>query len=204
MAARRGRVFARAHGEAGFTLTQLMVVSAILLVVTAGIISSHLFGLKMAQITQIRLGANTQSRAAITLMSEEVRDAKNVQVGSGSATAFVRASDGAPQSGNAVQIYIDVNTNLWVRYYWDTADKTLKRLTNGTSGAVAKIAGVGPETNFSAEDATGNTLTNRQANFVFKAQFQFIELKTPNVSFGGTNLYNYLYVTTRVTCRSSE
>lgn len=195
---------ARAGGQAGYTLTQLMVVSSILLIVTAGIISSHLFGLKMAQITQIRLGANAQARTAITLMSEEIRDAKNVQVGTGSSTTFTRASDGATQTGNAVQVYIDTNTNLWVRYYWDTADKTLKRLTNGTSTAVARITGLGPETAFTAEDSTGNVLTNRQANFVFKARMQFIELKTPNVSFGSTNLYNFLYVTTRVSCRSSE
>lgn len=181
-----------------------MVTSAILLVVTAGIISSHLFGLKMAQITQIRLGANAQARTAITLMTEEIRDAKNVQVGTGTVTSFTRANDGATQTGNAVQVYIDTNTNLWVRYYWDTVDKTLKRLTNGMSAGVARITGLGSETAFSAEDAGGNTLTNRQSNFVFKAKLQFIELKTPNVSFGTTNFYNYFYVTTRVMCRSSE
>jgi hypothetical protein len=191
-------------GAGGFTLTQLLVSCTIMIVVLGGILSAHVFGLKMSQISQTRLGGTADSRKAITTLSDEVRAARNVQVGNGSLTMFTNFGVDQAQSGNAVQIYPSTATNVYVRYVWHSASTSLLRLTNGTTNATVIVTGLGSNTVFIAEDFAGNVLSNRQNNFVLHVTLQFTQLKYPNVSFGPSNLYDYYYVNTRIACRTAQ
>ena len=60
-----------------------MVTMAILMVVLAGVLTSHLFGLRMFEITKAKLGASDQARVAIQRLIGEIRSAKTVRIGNG-------------------------------------------------------------------------------------------------------------------------
>lgn len=49
-------------GQAGFTVTEIMVASVVFLFVIGGVMTAHYFGLSMYGITQERLGASDATR----------------------------------------------------------------------------------------------------------------------------------------------
>jgi len=56
-------------------------------------------------------------------MMGEIREAKILRIGSGNLTGFNEVGVNTQQIGSAIQIYPTLNTNTFVRYYWDSADK---------------------------------------------------------------------------------
>src|SRR5688500_231320 len=95
----------RPLGSLGFTLTEVMISVAILMVVTAALITSHLFGLRMHELTKVKLGVNEDSRQALSILTEEIRTAKSVKIGSGTLTAFTEVARNVSQTANAIQVY---------------------------------------------------------------------------------------------------
>lgn len=188
----------RAH-----TLTELMVSMAIVLLVMAGVLSAHVFGLKLFEVTKTKIGASDDARAAVSLMVTEIRSAKLLRVGTGSASAFSEAPIDTPQLGNAVQIHATTSPSNFVRYYRDPADQKLKRQTSaGTSSVVASAI-----TNaivFTAEDFSGTILTNNENNRVIGLALQFCQLEYPAVSIGPGNLYDFYQLRTKITRRTLE
>src|SRR5882724_3121663 len=127
------KMFAKnlSRGRAGFTITEMMIAGGLFSLVIIGSILSHVTGLKLCTITQTKLKATHTSRAAVNRTREDIRSATFIQVGSGGATNFSNISSNKPRQGNAIQIQPTLNTNVWVRYYLDTADQTLKRVASG-------------------------------------------------------------------------
>ena len=114
-----------------------MVTMAILMVVLAGVLTSHLFGLRMFEITKAKLGASDQARMAIQRLIDEIRSAKTVRIGNGDLSSFSEIPDGSLQQGTAIQICATTNTNYFVRYFFDSNDRSLKRATNGAYTVMA-------------------------------------------------------------------
>ena len=78
-----GRSFLQA-----FTVPELMVTMAILSLFMLGLPYSHLFGVRMFEITKAKLGASDDARQAISLLMSEISSAKIVKVGSGGLSSF--------------------------------------------------------------------------------------------------------------------
>src|SRR4051794_39520654 len=120
----------RALAVRAFTLAELMVTMAIFLIMTTGIISAHLYGIRMFEFIRPKLTSTDEARNLVSRLFEEVRSASKVRVGAGDISNFTAVAVNTPQRGNALQIWPTTNDNIYVRYFRDT-DEKLKRMTNG-------------------------------------------------------------------------
>lgn len=185
-----------------YTLTEIMVTMAIIVMVLGAVISCHLMGLRLFELTKAKLGASDDARRAIGLMVSEIRSAKFVRVGSGDLADFKEVGVNTPHVGNAMQVYATTNTNFWVRYFLDSSDQKLKRATNGSSTAAVIASSISNQVVFSAEDFTGNPLLNNSQDYVIGLNMQFYQLQYPAVAIGPGKFYDYYQLQTRVTPRA--
>ena len=190
--------------RAGFTLSELMVTMGVTLLVMAGVASSHMFGLRMFELTKAKLGASDEARAAISRMIDEVRSAKILRIGQGGLASFTEVGVNSPQVGSAIQIYPTTSTNTFVRYYWDVADKKLKRTTDAASFVSVVANSISNQMVFTAEDYRGAILTNNENNRVIGLALQFYQLQYPVVSIGPGNYYDFYQLRTKITRRTLE
>ena len=194
---------ARPPGAAGFTIPEFMVTLAVTLLVMGGVTATHLFGMRMYQLTRSKLGANDEARAAISGMIGEIRSAKLLRIGNlVNATNFTEITPNTPQLGSAIRIFPTTNMGQFIHYYWDGADKRIKRATNG-SGAFSVVASsVSNQMVFSAEDYAGNILTNNDNNRVIGLAMQFYQLQYPSVAIGPGSMYDFYQLRTKITRRT--
>jgi hypothetical protein len=188
---------------AAFTLTEMMISSALLTMIVLGIITSNLFGMRLYQITNLKLGANDEARQAISIMVDEIRSSKILLVGDGSLNSFTQDVNGTVQQGSALQVYLSTNTNNWIRYYWDKQDGKLKRTTDGSSSYAVVANSISNKLVFTVEDHFGKIVTNNQNNRVIGMLLQFYQLAYPVVSIPGP-MFEYYQLRTKITRRVLE
>ena len=191
-----------AHHRQGFTLTEVMITMALVLIVLAAVLSCHLFGMRLFELTKAKLGASDEARGAISTLISEIRSAKTLRVGSGTLASFAEVIPNQPQVGNAIQIYPTINTNSFIRYFWDSTDQKLKRATNDATEAYVVAHSISNQIVFTAEDYTGKVLTNNDNNRVIGLSLQFYQLQYPAVSIGPGNHYDYYQLRTKITRRA--
>lgn len=187
-----------------FTITELMVSMSVLMVVLASVLSAHLFGMRLFQITKAKLGANQDARVALSKLTDEVRAAKWIQVGTGGGSQFTEAVDGTLQQGNAIQIYSTPTTQPYVRYFLDTNEHVLKRLTSSNSAAAVLAHSVSNNVVFASENGLGTVLTNNENNRVISLTLKFYQIQYPIIKVGPGEYYDYYQLTTRITRRALE
>lgn len=190
--------------QLAFTLPEMMVTSAIMTMIILGAVTTHLVGVNMYQMTKAKLGASDEARSAISKLIDEIRAAKVLKVGSGGLSSFTQAAANTPQMGNSVQIYLSTNTNNFIRYFWDSADKRLKRTTNGSYSEFVVANFISNNLVFTAEDHLGNVITNPQNNRVIGMQLEFFQIQYPIVNIGPGNRFDYYRLSTRITRRTLE
>jgi prepilin-type N-terminal cleavage/methylation domain-containing protein len=203
----KGRFTKRMSGRrcrAAYTLTEIMVASAIFSLVVLGSVGANLFGLKLYGITKAKLGASDEARKAISKLVNEVRSAKVVRVGNGSLSTFANIPVGQPQAGNALQIFPTTNSTPFIRYYWDSSDQRFKRTTDGAASSVVVANYISNQVVFRAEDHLGNVMTSGQNNRVIDLKLEFFQLEYPNVYIGPGGLFDYYKLETRITRRALE
>ena len=196
--------FSSFQRHSAFTLPEFMVTLAVMMIVMAGVMATHLFGMKMYELTRSKLGASDEARAALGKLVSEIRSAKLLRIGDGSLSRFTEAGLNSLQIGNALQIHPSTNTNTFVRYFWDSSDKKLKRTTNGLNVVSIVANSVSNELVFSAEDFGGSILTNKENNRVIGLTLQFYQLQYPTVSIGPGGYYDYYQLRTKITRRALE
>lgn len=187
-----------------FTLTELMIGMAVLVVVLLGVLTGHLFGLNMFQITKAKLGASDEARKAVSKLTDEVRGAKWLQVGNGSATSFETILDGEPQQGTAVEIYSSEGTDPFIRYYLDTSTKQLLRVTSEEETPQIIAHAITNQIVFASENRSGLVLTNSENNRVLSLTLQFYQIQYPIVKVGPGEYYDFYQLRTRITRRTLE
>lgn len=188
-----------------FTLHAVLISSSIFFVVAAGLISSHLFGLQMCQITQAKLSAQDQSRKLLNLLMSDVRAAQSLQIAQGSGATFLEIGPNRPQQGNSLLLYPSAaNTNQYIRYYVDPSDNKLKRLTDG--GGIPKIIvpAVSNSVVFTAERFDGTILTNAENQCVIGVNLQFSQLQFPMLDIGPGHYYASFQFQTKIARRALE
>jgi hypothetical protein len=200
---------AAARFTRAFTVAEMVITVGVFMLLMGGILYGYLFGLNLFQITKVKLGASDDARKAVIRLTDEIRSANRIKIGSGNLTNFVEDATNGIQAGFAMQIYPNTNVNNWIRYWYETnsADTTnftkLLRTTDGISfrqtmpHAITNLVPI-----FSSEDSAGNFLTNNLNNRVIGVTLQFYQLEYPLVKIGNGNYYDFYQLHTRITRRT--
>ncbi len=183
----------RTGSARAFTLPEVMIASSVMLLVVGGILAGNSFGMRMLSIVQPKLVAHEKARTLITLLSSDIGQAKYVRVGNGDAVSFNVIPDDSQKQGNAIQIYPSNDTNDFIRYFHDSGDNTLKRMTNDPASAVPVANAVDNDQVFTAEDYQGGPLTNEQPRVIVGVVLNYSELEGSGTPVG-TNNYFTAYV----------
>ncbi|MGB7747400.1 MAG: prepilin-type N-terminal cleavage/methylation domain-containing protein [Verrucomicrobiia bacterium] len=178
----------------GFTLPEILIAMTVFLLVVGGIVSANLFGLRMFQITETKLNVTTWSRQTIEQITGEIHACNSLSIltidTNGNSTGLL---DGETQQGNALQIYPTANTNNYIVYFVNLADQTFRR-TDQSSNTVILADSVTNTIAFSAQDFSGNVLTNIQNNQVIHLTLEFYQ---PERFMQGADYYKLETAVTR-------
>ena len=197
-----GHAFGHPPRRLAFTLTEVMVASSILLMAVAGELSSHFFGMRMMTITDSKLNTSEKAHLNVRLLSTDIHSAKIVRVGNGNLSSFTEAAVNTQQQGSALQIYPSTDTNIFIRYFADAADKKLKRITNGAAGAYVVANSISNSLIFTAEDYAGKILTNHQNNCAIGMALDFYQLESSALPIGPGNYYKSYHLGAKITARA--
>jgi type II secretory pathway pseudopilin PulG len=191
---------------AAFTLVEVMMASSVMMVILAGLITSHIFGLRMFQIANAKITADTDARKAISQMTDEIRGAKWLEVGNWDANnkIFTEAVEGQPQQGNALQIYSTQTNTPYVRYYKDVASSELKRITSSNAKPQVIAHSVSNNVVFTSENMLGQVIKTNENNRVIGLNLQFYQIEYPIIKIGPGQHYDYYQVNTKITRRTLE
>jgi hypothetical protein len=190
--------------DSAFTITEMMISVGLFGLVVVGGISLHLLGLRMSTITDSKLKATQSARGALNSTRDEIRCAQSMLVGAGSQNGFVTVSGAGPRAGNALQIYPSSDTNIFIRYYLDPVEQTLRRWTSGSSTSSVVALFVTNAVAFTAEDFAGQTLTSDQNNAVIRMNLEFSQVAYSAMNAGGSNLVDSYRVQTKCTRRAIQ
>lgn len=181
-----------------------MVTMAVFTILMAGLMASHLMGLRMRKATDTKLSATANARRALNDIRNEVRTAKMLSVGTGSQSAFTGVPALSQQVGNALQIYATTNSNNFVRYYMDASEEALMRVSSSDSTPRVIAGNITNQLVFAAEDFKGNVLTNNQNNRVIRMMLEFYQKEYTLAKGPDRGVYDYYRVQTRITRRAIE
>lgn len=174
----------------------------ILVLVLGGGAASHFFGMRLIEITNVKGCASEAAQRSLSTLMADVASAKLVAVGNGTLSSFAPAGADAPQQGSALQIHPSTDTNIFVRYYRDSGDKVLKRVTNGTEVAKVVASAISNADLFTLEDFAGHVLSNRLNNCTVGLLLQFERVPGANVPVGPSRLYTSYQVRSRIAPRA--
>jgi hypothetical protein len=190
--------------RAAFSLPEMSVATAVFMLGVAGMLTCHLLGLRMFNITATKLGASQGARAALSKMRDEVRSGKTFYVGHGGSGGFTNTPMNTPRQGNALQVFLTTAPNSEVLYYVDAADKKLKRLPYGSNHPEVVSQYITNKVAFYAEDYAGNVLTNDQNNRVVRMTLDFYQWEFPVASVRAGAFYDYYRLQTRMARRAID
>ena len=174
----------RKQSAAAFTLPELILTLCVAVFVGGGLLTIQLFGQRMWNLTETKVNTSDKARQIVRLISSEVRAAKVVRVGTGDLSSFTEATPGSAQRGNALQVHQSNATNIFVRYFQDPNDQTLKYCTNDATSAFIVARSVSSNTVFSVEDFSGVVLSNRQQKSLVGVTLNFSALENPSSAIG--------------------
>lgn len=188
--------------RAGFTLAEFQISILIVLMIVCGLLATHMYGLRMFELIKPKLNALDQARATTAKLTEEIRAAHLIRIGSGSADRFTEVGPNQTQAGSALQIYPTAATNVFIRYYWSGDGCKLMRTTNDAEVPMVLAHCVSNEIVFTSEDFAGNVLASSQNNRVIGLTLQFYQIQYPATAIGPGNLYDFYQLRTKITRRT--
>jgi hypothetical protein len=192
------RRFASGKGRCrAFSVTELTVTVAVCVLVSAAVAASQLFGARMTELTQTKVHTTDRNTQLMRLLGSDIRASRKIRVGTGSVSSFVVAPSSTPQQGNALQVYPTDDLNVFVRYFHNPSDNTLRRLDE--DGSVMPLAsGITNSVVFTFEDFGGAILNDRQRNAVVGLDLRFNRLENPDVPVGPQHHYKSYRFRTRI------
>jgi len=194
----------RPAAAGAFTLTEMMISTSLFMMVVGGVIYGYVFGLRMFELSRAKMCATDDARRAINKMVDDIRGATWIRIGNGSLTNFTEITGASLQKGSAVQVYPTKVTNDWVRYFYHSPSKQLRRTEDGVNSFVVLANSVTNQMIFSSEDFTGQILTNNFNNRVIGVKLEFASIQYPMMSIGPTNYFDYYQLRTKITRRKLE
>ena len=193
-------------GCAAFSLPELMTAMAVFLMLIAGVLGGHLFGLKMFEITGKKLTASEQSRRVLNRLLADLSYAASSKIGDGSFSSFTAVANGITAQGNALQVYPGTNAGVYVRYYRDAADQFLKRMTNGMAQAEILAGPIREQNIFSYQDfrGTNQVMGSVPNNAVVSVSMTIIQSMSGQTNPAAGELVDYYLFETSVAPRRRE
>jgi len=163
-------------GKSAFTLPELMVTVAILILLVGGMVSAHLFGLKMFQLEQIKLNASDEARRIVGVLMDEIHSCDSFQIGAFTNGTFTGLPLNAPQIGPALIVYPTTNMANYIVYFVNTGDQKFRRATSvkGSTRVLAQMVTNSADL-FRAQDYAGNLLTNMQVSTILHVKLEFYQ-----------------------------
>lgn len=178
----------KTKGTSGFTLVNLMVGGAISIFVLGAVISTHFFGLKMVEKVELKTGGDVQSK--IDRFRSDIHRSSKTEVGFQYSSRFRGISFGRLRVGNAVQITPLEDPSTTVCYYMDWRSKELRRVSSDNpKQAQVVFRDVKSSRPFTAEDFSGNILTNAQVRKVIAMNLELGSVDDGRVKVGGRYLF---------------
>lgn len=172
-------------GHRGFTLAEMLIAVTIFLVLVGGILSANLFGLQIYQMTTTKLNVTQWSRETIMQLADEIHVCTSAQVGMVSNGVFSAFLDGETEQGNALFINPTSDTNIYIIYFLNTDDLTFRR-TDESNNTVILASSVTNTLPFSAQDFSGNVLTNGSTSQVIHVD---LEIRQPQFFMQSADYY---------------
>ena len=194
----------RARSVAGFTLIEILMATAIFGLVIGGMIYSHVIGGRLYQLTLAKLGGTDEARRALGWIEMDVRAARLLDIGSGSAASFAPALSGAVQRGNALQLSFTTNSASYVRYFVDAPTGTLYRQLSWEARPRALAQHLTDPQIFLGEDYGATPQTGENDATVVRVLLTFSQLTYPRVNVGATNFFESFQIQTRITRRLTD
>jgi hypothetical protein len=182
-----------------FTLVEIMVAMGVFSLAVIGVVYTHLYGLKLDQLVQSKLGASDSSRRGFNLMCADIRSSKMWDIGTGNATQFTPIANGQAQSGIALKLHRTIDTNSYVIYYFDTNRAELRRRKSGVSGTTLVADNLTNSMFFRAELPNGLTQSNLTHKGVINCSMEFAQYQYPLTKVGKGYLYDYYKLSFKVT-----
>jgi prepilin-type N-terminal cleavage/methylation domain-containing protein len=161
-----------------FTLPELLIAVAIFMIMLAGIISANLFGLTMFQVNEAKLTATDWSRRTFGQITDEIHSCNSTTILNVDTNGnFTGLLDGELQQGNALQIFPNTNSASYTIYFVNLPDGTFRQTMATPSGTNTVILAdsVTNSIIFSAEDLSGNVLTNNANNRMIHLALDFYQ-----------------------------
>lgn len=185
-----------------FTIPEVTVAMAILMIALGGSLGSHLFGIRMMGVSTAKADASAGARRNITRLMSEIASAKEVAVGAGDSKVFSEAGMDTRQKGPALQIWPSTDTKVFTRYFVETSTQNLKRMTNGAASETVVASGIKNTEVFTAEDFNSQVLSNSQNNCVIGLFLQFNQVESPSYPVGPQNHYTTYEIRTKIARRT--
>jgi prepilin-type N-terminal cleavage/methylation domain-containing protein len=205
----------------GFTLIEMMVVMATLVVLCGSMVMCNLYGLSMAVRQQIWLSANDDAAQVLGHLMTDIRSGASNYVGSysgsGGLTGWTNAGTNVWQQGNALKILM-ANTNgatngAWIIYYYDPPSSNLYRTnwTGTTAGDFKQVSANMITTNntynylFSAYQVVNGVWvpqTNGSGTSLIQVCLSFSKLQNPQIVIGPGNLVDFYQTITTIASRN--
>ncbi len=163
--------------RAGFTLPEILIALTVFMLLLAGVLSANIFGLRMFQVNSTKLNATEWSRNTFGKITEEVHACASVQVGNLTNGTFAGLLDGEMQRGSGLLIYPTTNVANFMIYFVNANDQTFRRtigLPSGTNTVILADS-ITNTLAFSAQDFSGNVLTNTANTRVIHVLLEFYQ-----------------------------
>jgi hypothetical protein len=187
------------------TLVEIMITMGVFTMMVLAMITSHLLGLRTDQFVESKLGASETARRGFDKMANEIRAAKNWQVGNMSGMNFVDIPDGQTQAGSTLQISLKTNAYPmvppYILYYFTniSGDNQLCRFHTGDAAPTVLASNLIDTLTFSAENYSNSVMTSLTYRYVIHYTLKFREYQFPLTKVGTNYLYDLYKIEFRLT-----
>jgi hypothetical protein len=189
----------RARAQAGLTLSETMVATAVFGLTVIGFVYCQMFGMCQDQLVNSKIGASEQARLSFNDLAKDIRAAKIWQIGNGNLTSFTGIPQGTSQRGNALKLSLTTDTNNYYVYYFDTNTCKLFRGHTGTTAETCLAKYLTNTMYFQAQNYRGDNQTDLTHKGVINVVMQFCQYQYPITKIGPGYYYDYYRMELRLT-----
>ncbi len=189
----------RGRREAGLTLVEMMVASAVFGLTVIGFVYCQMFGMRADQLVNSKIGASEQARLSFNNLANDIRAAKIWQIGNGNLGSFTGLPLGTNQQGNALKLSLTTDTNYFYIYYFDTNAGKLFRGRSGSTVTTCLCQHLTNAMYFQAQNYRGEKQTDLTHKGVINVKMEFCQYQYPVTKVGPGYYYDYYKMELRLT-----
>lgn len=200
--------------ESGLSIVEMMVSIAIFVLLMMAVIYANIFGMRYDELVCSKLGASEQSRRSFATLTSDIRSSKIWRIGTGSLTTFTPLPNASNMVGNAIQLSSTTDTNIWVRYYFETYGA----FTTQPNGRLCRVTSAGQYTIcaqyltnssgtsmvFSAQNYLGQQMSDYQAKYIIDTLMEFSQYQYPKTYVGPGLYYDYYRIELRTVSHNAD